>query len=275
VIDAHVHVWDLSRRETLIATRQFPVLAGRAFLPADLERMLNRTGASAAVLVHGPATAAHTDFCLALSGQHPFILAVVGWIDVRGADPVGELTDRQRTPTFRGIRLTPLLDDDPEGYLSCAGALALAQGLSKGAGVLEVLATPELLPAVGRLCDAAPDTDVVIAHFGLPDPARPFVPWAGVMAELAGRARVHVKLAGPPLTSRGSGADRVIVRPYLQHLLEHFGAGRLLYASNWPVMTALTTPRLWHHDLERLLDGLTREQRRAVFGDNARRLYEA
>lgn len=272
MIDSHVHVWDLSRRETLIATQQYPELAGKEFLPADLERMLIDTGARSAVLVHGPATTAHTDFCLQLAHSHTFILSVIGWLDIRGEAPLVELARLQRDAAFRGVRLTPLLDDDPAGYLDCAAVTDVAHALADGAGVVEVLATPAQLPHVLALCERAPATDVVLAHFGLPEMSQGYRPWSRLMSKLAKCDRVHVKLAGLPVAG-GSVEQRERMRPFVDLLLDRFGPERLLYGSNWPVMTAVTTPCTWRDDLDYLLDRQSNVSRQCIFEDNAVKLY--
>ncbi|MGQ7844676.1 amidohydrolase family protein [Granulosicoccus sp. 3-233] len=272
MIDAHVHIWDLSRGETLIALQQFPQLTGCEFLPADMEQMLQDTGATSAVLVHGPATQAHTEFCLSLARRHESILSVIGWVDARGSDPVAALRSYRDNPDFRGIRLTPMLDDDPQDYLCSDGVRALAIESGRLGLVLEVLAPPELLWAVSDLCEQAPDTDVVIAHFGLPEIDGDFDFWSDAMQQLAQCANTRVKVSGLPVRG-GNPQDRIIMAAHVDALLEHFGTARLLYASNWPVMTAITSPATWQEDLQILLQSLSDAQRRAIFHENALRLY--
>ncbi len=272
MIDTHVHIWDLSRGETLIALRQFPQLTGCEFLPADMEQMLQDTGASSAVLVHGPATQAHTEFCLSLAKVHESILSVIGWVDARGPDPVAELGRYRDDPDFRGIRLTPMLDDDPEAYLRSDGVRALAIELGRQGLVLEILAPPELLAAVRDLCEQATDTQVVIAHFGLPDIDADIDYWKNAMQHLADCQNTFVKVSGLPIAG-GNSKDRTIMASYVESLLELFGSSRLLYASNWPVMTAVTRPVTWRDDLDVLLGSLNDAQRQAIHHDTAHKLY--
>ena len=272
MIDSHVHIWDLSRGETLIALRQFPQLTGCEFLPADMEQMLQDTGASSAVLVHGPATQAHTEFCLSLAKVHESILSVIGWVDARGPDPVAELRRYKDDPDFRGIRLTPMLDDDPEAYLRSEGVRALAIELGRQGLVLEILAPPYLLAAVRDLCEQATDTQVVIAHFGLPDIGDDVDHWKNAMQQIADCQNTFVKVSGLPIAG-GTSKDRTIMASYVDGLLELFGSGRLLYASNWPVMTAVTRPLTWQEDLDSLLQSLSDEQRQAIYHDTAHHLY--
>lgn len=273
MIDSHVHIWDLSRGETLIALRQFPQLSGCEFLPVDMEKMLQDTGATSAVLVHGPATREHTEFCLSLAKLHESILSVIGWIDVRGSNPLAELQRLGKDPDFRGIRLTPMLDDDPEDYLRSDAVRALAIELGRRGLVLEVLAPVELLSVVRDFCQQSADTRVVVAHFGLPELEGGFTSWQDVMQQLGACPNTFVKVSGLPLAG-GSEDDRIIMAKHVDVLLQQFGAERLLYASNWPVMTAVTQAVTWRDDLNNLLQELSEAQREAIFHGNAQRLYD-
>ncbi|WP_323768235.1 amidohydrolase family protein [Marinovum sp.] len=275
IIDAHVHIWDRSRDETFIAEQQFPSLTGKQFLPDDLAPVLAETGAESAVLVHGPATVKHALHCLDLCREHALLRAVVGWVDLRDPDCAAQLAEQAADPAFRGVRFTPLLDADPEGYLRGAGATRICAALQGQGGLVEVLAPPPLFDAVAALARAHPDLPVVLAHFGLPDgdPAS-FAGWRRAIARLTRLPNVHVKVSGLPLIG-DPACDGPMTTRHLGALLELFGAARLLYASNWPVATALATPRVWRDLLDDSLAalGASEADRGALYAGNAARLY--
>lgn len=60
--------------------------------------------------------------------------------------------------------------------------------------------------------------------------------WAEDMAALARGTRAFCKVSGLVTEARPnwSSAD---LRPYVQHLLHHFGPDRLIWGSDWPVCT--------------------------------------
>lgn len=274
-IDAHVHIWDRTRGETFIAEKQFPVLTGKAFLPEDLAPVLADTNAESAVLVHGPATVKHALHCLDLCHRHDVFRSVVGWVDLRDPACAEHLDQQVSDPAFHGVRFTPLLDDDPEGYLRSEAALATCAALAARDKLVEVLAPPTLFSAVAALAEARPELAVVLAHFGLPDgdPAS-FDSWRSAMAGLARLPNLHVKVSGLPL-SGDRARDREMTRTHLTALLELFGPKRLLYASNWPVATALAAPRHWRDLLDEGLEtaGLTEAEQTAIYRGNALQLY--
>ncbi|MEV8468536.1 amidohydrolase family protein [Fluviibacterium sp. DFM31] len=274
-IDAHVHIWDRTRGETFIAERQFPVLTGKSFLPEDLAPILAETRAESAVLVHGPATVKHALHCLDLCRRYAVFRSVVGWVDLRAPDCAAQLARQASDAAFRGVRLTPLLDRDPDGYLRSAAALQVCGSLCDSGALVEVLAPPPLFGAIATLAESHPQLTIVLAHFGLPDgdPAA-FDGWRRAMAGLARFPNLHVKVSGLPLTG-AVDHDRPMTDRHLAAVLELFGADRLLYASNWPVATALASPRHWRDLLDEGLQtaGLSDRQMTSIYRSNAMRLY--
>lgn len=274
-IDTHVHIWDRTRGETFIAETPFPSLTGKAFLPGDLVPVLADTGAESAVLVHGPATVKHALHCLDLWRQHDVFRSVIGWIDLRDPNHAAQLAEQARHPAFRGLRFTPLLDPDPEGYLRSDAASQTCAALRDVDAIVEVLAPQPLFDAVAALATAHPRLTCVLAHFGLPDgdPAR-FGTWRDAMARLADLPNLRVKLSGLPLTG-DLARDRELASRHVTALLDLFGPERLLYASNWPVATALATPRYWRNLLDDILQtaGVAEKDVAAIYRDNALTLY--
>lgn len=274
-IDAHVHIWDRTRGETFIAEQQFPALTGKAFLPEDLAPVLAETYAESAVLVHGPATVTHALHCLDLCHRHEVFRSVVGWVDLRDPDCAAQLARQADDPVFRGVRFTPLLDTDPEGYLRSEAALRTCGALNERCALVEVLAPPPLFDAVAALAETYPQLAIVLAHFGLPDgdPAN-FDVWQSAMARLARLPNLHVKLSGLPLTGR-LDRDRQMTQRHLTAMLDLFPVDRLLYASNWPVATALAPPSHWRDLLDEGVRsaGLNIADKTAIYRGNALRLY--
>src|ERR1700691_4588421 len=80
-IDAHQHFWIYNQREydwidgTMAAIRH-------DFLPADLKPELEHAGFAGSVLVQVRQTLDETRWLLELAENNPFILGVVGWVDL-------------------------------------------------------------------------------------------------------------------------------------------------------------------------------------------------
>jgi L-fuconolactonase len=274
-IDAHIHIWDRKRGETFIAEKQFPVLTGKAFLPEDVGPLLADTNAESAVLVHGPATVKHALHCLDLCDRYNAFRSVVGWVNLRHQDCGAQLDQQMAHPAFRGIRFTPMLDSDPDAYLCSAAAYQICMALQEKGHLVEILAPPSLFDAVIALAKAHPDLPVVVAHFGLPegDPAH-FDRWHHAMSRLAQLDNIHVKLSGLPLTG-DMKRDTDMAQSHTAAMITLFGPSRLLYASNWPVATALARPEHWCNLLDAALTQLEipAADQHALYYGNAEQLY--
>src|SRR5260370_5703884 len=81
-IDAHQHFWKYDQREYGWIDESMAALR-RDFLPADLKPELERSGFQGSVAVQARQTLAETRWLLELAVQAPFILGLVGWVDLR------------------------------------------------------------------------------------------------------------------------------------------------------------------------------------------------
>ena len=61
--------------------------------------------------------------------------------------------------------------------------------------------------------------------------------------------------------------------PYVRHLLACFGADRLIWGSDWPVLRLAGDYAQWFEVAGQLLPGIAQQVRDAIFGGNAARLY--
>jgi L-fuconolactonase len=129
----------------------------------------------------------------------------------------------------------------------------------------DALLKPRHLPVIGALAERHPDLPVVIDHAAKPDIANgAFQPWAQHMARLARETPWCCKVSGLVTEAR---ADWQIedLRPYVDHLLSTFGPDRLMWGSDWPVVTLASNYRRWHEAATAM--------HAAIFGGTAVRFY--
>ena len=96
--------------------------------------------------------------------------------------------------------------------------------------------------------------------------------WAEDMAVIARETQAFCKLSG--LVTEASPDWRIQdLRPYVDHLLETFGAQRLIWGSDWPVCTLNSSYSRWVQATEDLLKGLSSTDQEAILGKNAVQVY--
>lgn len=129
------------------------------------------------------------------------------------------------------------------------------------------------LPLARALVDACPDTVFVLDHCGVPDIAGgAFDNWAAEIAELALRPHVTIKLSGITAYTGGAWTFETL-RPWVAHVLEAFGPGRVVWGSDSPVCTLHSNLPEWVAASQALLAELSGPEREALFHGNARRIW--
>lgn len=269
VIDAHCHFWRLGRGDYGWLDGEGGPLAPirRDFTPADYP------GEARLIVVQAAPTPEETDFLLSLADTDPRIAGVVGWVDLAGPGAEAALAARAAHPKFRGVR--PMLQDiaATEWILTAprAGALAALTGLGLR---FDALVQVRHLPALARFARANPDLPVVIDHAAKPQPGDPTA-WAEGMKALAAIPQVHCKLSGllTELAPADLHAPLPALRAIVLPLIDWFGPERLIWGSDWPVLTLAADYARWRDLTEALFAGLDTGERAAILGGNAARFY--
>jgi len=180
--------------------------------------------------------------------------------------------------TITGLRLRIL--GECGAYAGFGGALAVGPTYIMAPGPyvvprlrFDALVTPVQLPALLSMLDRNPALSVVVDHGAKPDIANGgWQPWADLIREVGARPQVHCKLSGL-VTEAGVAWDAESLRPYVAHLLECFGARRILWGSDWPVVNLAGGFARWREATAALLASSTDEDRAAILGGSARRFY--
>ena len=271
IIDAHQHFWSLSRGDYAWLTSDLPKLY-RDFTPADLAPELAGAGISATVLVQAAPTDAETRFLLGLAEAWPTAAAVVGWADL--TDPAVEAVIAQLAAHWRLKSLRPMIQDEPDPAWMLQASVGRGLEAMVRAGLrLDALVRPNQLSTLNQMIARHPDLPVVLDHAGKPDIAGGgFEPWAADILALSHQPQVCCKLSGL-LTEAGDHGSDADLRPYLDHLLAAFGPERIMWGSDWPVLTLAGSYGGWFDQCMRLTQGLSRDEQAWIFGKTAAAFY--
>jgi L-fuconolactonase len=273
-IDAHQHYWSLRRGDYAWLTPNEGDLY-RDFMPDELSPQLVKCAVDATVLVQAAPTEAESRFLLDLARRHPSIAGVVGWTDFEASDVAERISRlvRDGQGMLKGLR--PMVQDisDPDwldrGSLDAAFEAMIVNNL-----VFDALVTPRHLGALERRLRRHPQLRAVIDHAGKPDVAGAKVePWAGLLEQLAHSTKVHCKLSGL-LTQARPGTGPAGLDAFVARIFSCFGADRVMWGSDWPVVTLRATYQEW---LEMSLELVRRHapgDEDIVFGANAVRFYQ-
>ncbi len=270
-IDAHQHFWQVSRGDYGWLT---PALTNlyRDFLPPDLAPLLAGAGIDGTILVQAAPTEAETDFMLSLAESHEFIRGVVGWVDFEAQDAPERISKRAAHPKLKGLR--PMIQDiaDPLWILRPDLDDAFV-AMTDHDLVFDALVLPRHLQSLSERLARHPALRTIIDHGAKPAIlAGDFDDWARDMSHLARTSSAFCKLSGL-MTEAGPDWTIDMLRPYVEHLLNQFGPDRLIWGSDWPVCTLAGEYERWIEATEALLINPGADERAAVLGGNAARLY--
>jgi L-fuconolactonase len=231
--------------------------------------------------------------------------AFIGTADLTLGSRVNKVLDLLESESrgrFRGIRCAVYWDPDPS--LS-AGLRAYARrgllldptfregfrALVSRGFVYDAWQYEPQLPELCDLVDAFPDATVVVNHCGGPvginayaTPDR-FSRWRTALGEVARRPNTMVKLSGLSARRIGLGLESRTDRPsaeelaklwipYLHACVELFGPSRCMWGSNFPVDVVAGDYATVLNAYKLALAGCSSSEKRAIFADNARRVYE-
>jgi L-fuconolactonase len=271
-VDAHQHFWRVDRGDyDWMSPELYPNLC-RDYLPEDLAPLLAAARIDRTVLIQAAETVAETEFMLSLAETTPFIGAVVGWVDF--ADPQAPLIIERLAQAPRLAGLRPMLQDlpDPNWILREDVQPALRATAAHGLR-FDALIKPPQLPAIRRILDRYPELPVVIDHGAKPRIAAGEIDgWAGHIRAIARDSAAVCKLSGIA-TEAAPGWTVETMRPYVDVLLESFGPSRLMFASDWPVLTENGDYLGWLAATEALTAGLTAAEQADIYGGVAARFY--
>jgi predicted TIM-barrel fold metal-dependent hydrolase len=130
------------------------------------------------------------------------------------------------------------------------------------------------LALAADLAKACSDQVLVLDHCGTPDIAGgDFASWAKGITALARHENVMAKLSGITAYCAPGTAGLAQVQPWADHVLQSFGAGRIVWGSDWPVVNLGVGLPDWIGITRTLIAGLSASEQQAIASGNARRIY--
>ncbi len=272
-IDAHVHVWTPD-------TQKYPLAAGYkkedmappSFTPEQLFAHCKPEGVNRIVLIQMSYYKTDNRYMLDMMAAHPGTFSGVAIIDETAPDIRGRMK-ALKAQGVRGFRLYPQ-GTDVEGWLASPGITEMWKVAAEESLNMCLLINPEALGPVAKMCEKNPQTPVVIDHFarlGMKGPADRAQ--MDRLLHLSKYPKVTVKTSAfyalgkkqPPYLDLG---------PMIKECRDHFGADRLMWASDCPFQV---DPGHNYHDSISLirdrLDFLTAGEKAAMLKGTAERVF--
>jgi L-fuconolactonase len=270
-VDAHQHFWIYDQREygwideTMASIR-------RDFLPADLKPQLEHAGFAGSVVVQVRQTLDETRWLLELAENNPFILGVVGWVDLRSPRVRADLQSFAGNSKLVGIR--HIVQSEPADFLLDADFLRGISALEEFDLAYDLLIYTKHLPLAAEFVRRFPRQRFVLDHLAKPPIKSGAVDlWARGIRELASSPNVHAKVSGLVTEADWQAWEPEDVQPYLDVAFASFGAKRLMIGSDWPVCTVAASYARVVNLVKDYMSRYTVDDREAVLGGNAAKFW--
>ncbi len=170
IIDAHHHLWQLSKPAPFdyawLAKPEHAAIH-RDFLPEDLKPKIDAVGVTHTVFVQTQHHPEENRWVLRLADENPWIVGVVGWVDLQSPAVTEQILDCKRHPKFVGVR--HITQDEPDdNFIIRSEVLRGLKALEKQQVPFDLLFFVKHLKHAPTVARAVPDLPLVIDHLAKP-----------------------------------------------------------------------------------------------------------
>jgi L-fuconolactonase len=272
-LDAHQHLW-----------RYLPPGPGwmmadgmeslrRDFLIDDLRAVTAEAGVTGTIVVEAERTLEETAWLSQVAASGDLICGVVGWAPLTSPAVISELERIASLPKMKAIR-HPLHDEADDQFV-------LRDDFNRGIAALkrfdlryDILIFEKHLPQTIQFVDRHPDQIFILDHVAKPRIRdRVLFPWRENIRELARRANVYCKISGLVTEADWHTWSEEGLSPYIETVLEAFTPKRIMFGSEWPVVSLASPYRRWIDTVRSAIAQLSSAERERILAGTAIEAY--
>ncbi len=276
LVDTHVHLWDPTRLS-------YPWLASvpplnRPHLIEDYRRACGPVSVAKMVFVQCECdpiqSLQEAVWVTEVARIEPRLRGIVAQAPLEKGDAVeADLARLAANPLVKGIRRLIQSEAD-DAFCLRPDFIRGVQMLPRHGFTFDLCILHRQLANVIKLVGQCPEVRFILDHIGKPDiKAGRLDPWRAELRELAARPNVGCKLSGLVTEADCSRWTPAELRPYLDHVMECFGVGRVMFGGDWPVSTQACDYPRWVATLDDALPGCSPDELHQVYVRNAEAFY--
>jgi L-fuconolactonase len=241
----------------------------RDFLIDDLRAITANAGVTGTVVVEAERTIEETNWLSQVAASNDLICGVVGWAPLTSPAVLSQLERIASLPKLKAIR-HPLHDEPDDQFM-------LRDDFNRGIAALkrfdlryDILIFEKHLPQTIKFVDRHPDQIFILDHVAKPRIRdRVLFPWLENVRELARRSNVYCKLSGMVTEAEWLTWSKADLSPYFETVLEAFTPKRIMFGSDWPVVTLASSYRRWIDTVRATIAQLSTTERERILGGTA------
>jgi L-fuconolactonase len=282
IIDTHLHLWDPKR--LTYSWQEGNALLNRPYTIEDYRKASEGIDTEAMIFVEchvdeGAGAGQYireVEFVEAEAQRDPRIRAIVAKAPLERGAVVAPILEEMaaRFPLLRGIRRIPEFEPDPHGFMLSPNFVEGVRLLRRFNLHFELNVHYTQMEWALEFLRRIPDIPIVLDHCGKPGVKGGHIGlFRRHMQAVAAHQNVTCKLSDLAVEANWTRWTEAELRPFIEVTLEVFGTRRVMYGGDWPVcLQAISLPR-WVELLDRTLAGLSPEELRLIYRDNAHGFY--
>ncbi|MCH7401353.1 amidohydrolase family protein [Belliella kenyensis] len=272
-IDAHQHFWKYDPLKHAWIDDSMSVLK-RDFLPNNLKPVLEKSNLDGCIAVQADQSDEETKFLLDLAQDNSIIKGVVGWVDLQSPQLESKLEKFSSQPLLKGFRHV-LQDEADDEFILRSDFIRGLELLSKFDFTYDILIFPKQLAAAKEAVSQLPKQAFVLDHIAKPAIGGKVTDtWKKGIHQLAQYENVSCKISGMVTEAKWDEWKYEDFIPYLDFVLEQFGADRLMYGSDWPVCTLSGKYHEVFGLVNQYISTLSSSEQASIMGENAVKFYK-
>ena len=245
IVETHIHFWQVTRPGGVPWPTPAEEPIFRDVLPAEYKAVALPNGVVTAGIVEASGIVEDNQWILDLVRNDRFFSFFVGNLEIGAPTFAHDLARFARDPRFVGIR--GYLTGPADGITLSPAQLANLRDLARRGMTLDIISRGTKNPKdqVQSLCMAVPDLRIIIDHLGGAKGPPPVDPtWeleirrlADVCPNLNMKFSSFYDMYAPGDVVYPTPTDLDSYKAHFDVLMTAFGADRLIWGSNWPVIT--------------------------------------
>ena len=276
IVDSHVHLYDVAalsygwlasvpKINRSHGMREFDEARG----PVAVDRLV-----FVEVAVDPGLHLQEAAFVQGLADRDPRIGGIVAHAPVEKGDAVeDDIARLKANRSLVGIRRLIQTEADPSVCIA-PDFLAGVRRLARHGLTFDICVKSWQMAYAIELVRRCPDVSFVLDHIGKPDIRNGLTePWRSQIRELAGLPNVVCKVSGVVTEADHASWTPAVVTPYVSHVIESFGFGRVMFGSDWTVSELTHRYPDWVAILDGVVGQASEAEQRGFWRETAIRTY--
>jgi len=270
-VDSHQHFWKLSRGDYSWLSKENKPLY-RNFFPENLIELIKEKNINKTIIIQAADSVAETEFILEIAENNKFVAGVVGWVDFESKNVKNDIDRLTQNKFLKGFR--PMIHDIVNDHWM------LKDNISEGLNYLiekkltfDALVRPQHLNNLITFVKKYQNLPIVIDHIAKPKIVYGEIEeWKDTMKELSHYENVYCKFSGI-LTEVGKNYSKSQIDPYVEFIFEIFTPKKLMWGSDWPVLTMAENYSNWFDLAMNYCQMLSDDEKLDIFSNTTNNFY--